>query len=182
MKRATEATDASAAMGTSAAGGAMAMARPPKSILTRMKIAASPERVWDGMMFYEQIDERPPVHLRLLLPLPIRSESSNSKVGDRVTCLYEGGHLVKCITQIDHGRRYAFEVVEQNLVVGGGLTLSGGCYALRELPDGGTELAVTTRYVSLRRPGWLWGPIEAAVCHMFHRHLLAAIRRKVQVR
>ncbi|MEO8753676.1 MAG: hypothetical protein ABI624_13470 [Casimicrobiaceae bacterium] len=173
-------TDAPVETATSAAGGATTMAIPPRSILTRMKFAASPERVWGEMMFYEQIEERPPLHLRLLLPLPIRSESTNSKVGDRVTCLYEGGHLVKRITQIDHASHYAFEVVEQNLAVGGGLTLAGGCYALRGLPAGGTEVAVTTRYVSPRRPGWLWRPVEAAVCHMFHRHLLAAIKRKVQ--
>ena len=156
MKRATEATDA-VVMDTSAAGEALAMTRPPRSILTRMKFAASPERVWGAMMFYEQIDERPPMHLRLLLPLPIRTESSNAKVGDRVTCLYEGGHLVKCITQIDHGRHYAFEVVEQNLVVGGGLRLSGGSYVLSELPDGGTEVAVTTRYLGVRRPRLVLG-------------------------
>jgi hypothetical protein len=181
MKRAMEATD-DAAADTSPAGDATAMSRPPRSILTRMKLAASPERVWGGMMFYEQIDERPPMHLRLLLPLPIRTESSNAKVGDRVTCLYEGGHLVKRITQIDHGRRYAFEVVEQNLVVGGGLRLSGGSYVLSEAPDGGTEVEVTTRYRCGRRPGWLWSPIEAAVCHLFHRHLLAAIGRKARAR
>jgi hypothetical protein len=145
-----------------------------------MKFAASPERVWGGLMFYEQIEERPPLHLRLLLPLPIRTECSKSKVGDDVRCSYEGGHLLKRITQIDRGRHYGFEVVEQNLAVGGGLMLSGGCYTLRGLPGGGTEVAVTTRYVSLRRLTWLWKPIEAAVCHMFHRHLLAAMRRRVE--
>jgi hypothetical protein len=62
------------------------------------------------------------------------------------------------------------------------LTLSGGCYTLRALPGRLTEVAVTTRYVSGKRPGWLWKPIEAAVCHLFHRHLLSAIRRKIEFR
>ena len=57
--------------------------------------------------------------------------------------------------------------------------LTGGGYTLRELPSGRTEVAVTTRYVSCRRPGWLWEPIEVTVCHVFHRHLLSAMRRKV---
>ena len=60
------------------------------------------------------------------------------------------------------------------------MTLSGGGYTLRELPGGHTEVAVTTRYWAGRRPGWLWKPIEATVCHMFHRYLLAAMRRKVE--
>ena len=59
--------------------------------------------------------------------------------------------------------------------------LSGGGYTLRELPDGRTEVAVMTRYVGGRRPGWFWKPVEAAVCHLFHRHLLAAMRRKVEM-
>jgi hypothetical protein len=157
-----------------------ANARPSTSIVTRMNFAASPERVWSGLMFYEQIEEPPPLHLRLLLPLPIRTDGAKSDVGDEAMCLYEGGYLRKRVTQIDIGRYYGFEVVEQNLAVGGGLNLSGGGYALRELPGRGTEVAVTTRYVSGKRPGWLWKPIEAAVCHLFHRHLLGAMRRKIE--
>jgi len=61
------------------------------------------------------------------------------------------------------------------------LVLSGGSYSLRERPDGRTEVAVTTRYTQGRRPAWFWRPVEAAVCHLFHRHLLAAVRRKVGV-
>jgi hypothetical protein len=156
-----------------------AVLRPPTSIRTRMKFAASSERVWRAILFYEQIGALPPLHLRLLLPVPIGTDSAKSNVGDEIRCLYKGGHLLKRLTRIDVGRHYGFEVVEQNLAVGGGLVLCGGCYTLRELPEGGTEVAATTRYTSPRRPGWLWKPIEVAVCHMFHRYLLDAMRRKV---
>jgi hypothetical protein len=158
------------------------MALPSTSIVTRMQFAASPERVWSGLMFYEQIEEPPPLHLRLLLPLPIGTDGSKSEVGDEATCLYQGGHLRKRVTQIDPCRHYGFEVVEQNLTVGGRLLLSGGCYTLHELPGRRTEVAVTTRYVGHKRPAWLWRPIEALVCHMFHRHLLAAMRRNAESR
>lgn len=161
--------------------GGRSGAQGATSILTRMAFAAPPERVWSGLMFYEQIDERPPLHLRLLLPVPIGTEKTKSTVGAHVRCSYEGGHLVKRITEIDPRRHYGFDVVEQTLAIGGGLTLSGGGYMLRELPGGHTEVAVTTRYTGGRRPGWFWKPIEAAVCHLFHRHLLAAMRRKVEV-
>ncbi len=150
------------------------------SIVTRMKFAASPERVWEGLMFYEQIAERPPLHLRVLLPRPIRTEGRKSEVGDEVRCLYESGFLLKRVTRIDRGRHYGFEVGEQNLSVGGGMRVSGGAYTLRELPDGSSEMALETRYVSPRRPRWLWQSIEAAICHTFHRHILTAIRRNVE--
>ena len=90
-----------------------------------MNFAASPEQVWGGLMFYEQIEEPPPLHLRLLLPMPIRTEGSKSAVGDEAMCLYEGGHLLKRVTQIDPCRHYGFEVVEQNLAVGGGMIAVG---------------------------------------------------------
>jgi hypothetical protein len=131
-------------------------------------------------MFYEQIGQRPPLHLRLLLPVPIRTESAKTNVGDEVRCLYEGGYLLKRITRIEPCRRYEFEVVEQNLAVGNGMSLAGGCYVFRAVGSGSTLVAVTTRYASPRRPPWLWRPIETAVCHLFHRHLLSAMRRQVE--
>ncbi len=163
-----------------APGGKDAPAHPPRSVVTRIRFAAAAEQVWDVLLYYEQIEERPPLLLRLLLPVPIRTEGSKAKVGDEARCSYEGGHLLKRVTHVDRGHHYGFEVVEQNLVLGGGLALTGGCYTLRELPEGSTEVAVTTRYTSNRRPRWLFLPIETAVCHLFHRHLLTAMRRRVK--
>ena len=96
-----------------------------------MIFAAPPERVWKGLVFYEELGGRPPWHLRLLLPVPIGTEGKVSAVGDEATCLYEGGHLLKRITRIEQGDLYEFEVAEQALSVGGGMRLSGGRYTLR---------------------------------------------------
>ena len=159
--------------------GGRAAERPTTTVVTRMNFAASPDEVWSGLMFYEEIASPPPLHLRLLLPVPIRTEGPKAVVGDETTCVYEKGHLLKRVTNIDAGRYYGFDVVEQNLTVGG-TALAGGCYSLRELPGRGTEVAITTRYRSPKWPGWLWKPIEATVCHLFHRHLLASMRRKIE--
>jgi len=171
-------SDAPAAECSSASCAASAAAAAGTSVRTRMRFASPPEKVWRGLMFYEQLDERPTLLLRLLLPVPVRTERSEAVVGQTVRCDYESGHLLKRVTQLDEGRHYGFEVVEQALDIGG-LRLSGGCYELARVPDGGTDVTVTTRYVGLRRPRWLWEPIEAAVCHAFHRHLLGAMRRAV---
>lgn len=152
------------------------------TVVTGLVVAASPARAWDGLMFYEQIAERPPLHLRLLLPVPIETIGDKARVGDEARCLYDRGHLIKRVSQVDVGERYAFDVVEQALVIGGGMTLSGGEYALRELAPGRVEIRVTTRYVSPRRPRWLWRPVEHAVCHSFHRHILRAMRRAIEGR
>ncbi len=151
-------------------------------VATPMTIAAPRARVWERLMFYEQLDQRPPLHLRLLLPVPIRTIGEKSHVGDEARCLYEGGHLIKRITAVEPGRVYAFDVIEQSLPVGGGMRLVGGEYRLDEQQSGVTVMTLSTRYVSARRPRWLWRSIEAAVCHSFHRHILRAIRRNVEAR
>jgi hypothetical protein len=148
------------------------------TVITPMTVAGSPSQVWRSLMFYEQIDAPPPLLLRLLLPRPLRTEGSKAAVGDQATCLYEGGHLLKRVTEIDKHRLYAFSVVEQQLALGRGILLTGGTYEMRALPDNRTELKVTTHYLSRHKPRWLAEPVERFVCHMFHRHLLRSIRRK----
>lgn len=161
-------------------GDARAAAVQRVSVVTRMIFAVPPDRVWQGLVFYEELGGRPPLHLRLLLPVPIRNEGKVSDVGDEATCLYEGGHLLKRITKIEKGDLYEFEVAEQALSVGGGMRLSGGRYTLRGLPDGQTEVAVETRYLSRKWPRWFWKPLEKMVCHWFHRYLLSTMRRQIE--
>ena len=161
-------------------GDSMAVAALPASVVTSMTFAASPADVWEGLLFYEEIGGRPPTHLRLLLPVPIRTEGKVSEVGGEAMCLYEGGHLLKRVTRIEPGQFYEFEVAEQALSVGGGMRLSGGRYTLRELADGLTEVAVETRYVSTKWPRWFWRPLERLVCHWFHRYLLSSMRRAIE--
>ena len=152
----------------------------PTSVVTRMTFAASPTQVWQGLVFYEDIQEPPPLHLRLLLPVPIGTEGRISKVGGAVKCLYEGGYLLKRVTRIERGKLYEFQVAEQALSVGRGMRLSGGRYSLRELADGRTEVALETQYVSTRWPRWFWKPLEGLVCRSFHRCLLSSMRRKIE--
>jgi hypothetical protein len=152
------------------------------TVTTRLSFASPIERVWEGLMFYEQLDERPPFYLRWLLPVPIRTEGRKSEVGDEALCLYEGGHLIKRVTQVEPGRLYAFAVIEQVLRVGGHMRLSNGSYELVAGRDGGTDVIAMTRYLSARRPRWLWRRIEARVCHLFHHHILRSMRAKIDER
>ncbi|HVV84110.1 MAG TPA: SRPBCC family protein [Kofleriaceae bacterium] len=161
----------------------LVQASPATAVVsTAISIKASAQAIWDRLLFYEQIDERPPWHLRLLLPVPIETIGKKKDVGDEARCVYEGGHLIKRVTHIDAPRRYAFEVAEQALVVGGGMRLSGGEYAIEELGGGRASLRITTRYTSPKRPRFVWRPLERAVCHSFHRHILRAMRRAIEVR
>lgn len=151
------------------------------SVVTHMKIEAATDQVWRSLVFYEGIDSAPPLYLRLLLPAPIRTEGAKSAVGDVATCLYQGGYILKRVTRVDVDRLYEFTVDQQHLPIGGGIQLAGGSYALRDVGPGRTDLAITTRYSSGHQPRWLVAPVEAAVCHVFHRHLLRAIKTKAEL-
>ena len=150
----------------------------PVTVVTSMNFALPVRQLWQSLLFYEQIVEPPPWYLRLLLPRPIRTEGNKSAIGDEALCLYEGGHLIKRVTRIEPNRCYEFAVVEQKLEFGSAIRLSGGSYELRESDGGLTQLSVVTHYTGGRHPRWLWRPLEAPFCHLFHRHLLVSIGRK----
>ncbi len=113
-------------------------------------------------MFYEQIERKPPVYLRLLLPIPIRTEGRKSEVGDVATCLYRGWPLAQAGYR-DRGEPSitSFEVVEQTRRLRpAAMRLSKGGYTLdRERADGGTDVSLETNYnvepqAALRSGGW----------------------------
>ena len=152
----------------------------PSSIFTRAIFKAAPARVWDSLLFYEEIEGPPPLLLRLLLPSPIRTEGEKSSVGSEAVCLYDRGHLIKRTTRIEERSLYEFEVLEQKLRLGGSMRLHGGRYALRSEREGETQVVLETRYTSTRWPRWFWRPVERFVCHLFHRFLLRTMQRRAE--
>jgi hypothetical protein len=145
------------------------------SVTTCQDFFAAADAVWDALMFYEEIAEDPPFVLRHFLPTPIGTQGCKSEVGSDVKCRYVGGHLLKRVTRIVRGQNYAFEVVEQNLALGR-IRLLGGDYTLHILSKDCTRVALATHYASLNRPRWVFGRLEAAVCHSFHHYILSAMR------
>lgn len=153
----------------------------PLSVTTRMTIAATPDLIFRLLMFYEEIGQSPPFFLRLLLPVPVGTKGSVSQVGDEVKCMYKRGeYLKKRITRIMPGEFYEFEVTRQMLTLRGNIRLSGGCFRLRELSYGKTEVSVKTRYYHTRRSPWYWILLERKVCQSFHRYLLGSIYQKIE--
>jgi hypothetical protein len=145
------------------------------SVTTYHDFFAAADAVWDALMFYEEIAEDRPFLLRHFLPIPIGTEGCKSEVGSDVKCRYVGGHLLKRVTRIVRRQNYAFEVVEQNLALGG-IRLLGGDYTLRMMAKDRTRVALATHYASPNCPRWLFGRLEAAVCHSFHHYILSAMR------
>jgi hypothetical protein len=127
-------------------------------------------------LFYEEVSAPPRFLLRWLLPVPLGTTGSKSIVGSEVKCLYTGGYLLKRVSAIVEMRRFAFDVIEQNLALRG-LRALGGEYRLDAVAPARTRVTLSTRYASPYRPDWVCARLESAVCHCFHRHLLNAMRQ-----
>jgi hypothetical protein len=151
------------------------------SVTTCQDFFAAADAVWDTLIFYEEIAEDRPFFLRYFLPIPIGTQGCKSEVGSDVKCQYATGHLLKRVTRIVRRRNYTFQVVEQHLDLGG-IRLLGGDYTLRTLSKDRTRVALATHYASPNSPRWLFGRVEAAVCHSFHRYILSGMRSNLGFR
>jgi hypothetical protein len=149
------------------------------TVRTELTMDATPQEAWEGLKFYEEVRHDPPWLARWLLPRPIRAEGPKAAVGDRVRCVYDEGYVVKQITRYEPGRRLAFRVVEQTLFPDE-LTLRDGSFELLPIAGGRTQVVLTTRYARRLSPTAEWGPIERAVLHSLHGHVLEGMRRQAE--
>ena len=145
------------------------------SVKTMVRFSASPEAVWQGMLFYEEVPHRPTPLLRMFLPLPLRTEGDKTRVGATIAYTYESGYLEKRITEVERPRLVRFEVLIQRLGIEACISMDGGSYVFRDVA-GGSELALMTAYRGHLRPRWLWRPLERYLAHRLHRHILDGMR------
>ncbi len=150
------------------------------TVRTELTVAATPDEAWRALTFYEDVRHEPPLLLKLALPKPIRSEGRKQRVGDKLHCVYDRGHINKRITALEKNRRLAFVVTDQHLHFEHDVKLLDGSFALEDAGDGKTRIVLTTRYEKQLRPIWIWDPIERKVIHTLHEHVLEGIRRKAK--
>jgi hypothetical protein len=146
-----------------------------EAVTTTLRLDRSVEQAWEGLRFYEDIPTRPSALLRILLPTPVRSEGQKVQPGGLVRCTYDGGRLTKRITTADPPHLLRFEVVEQQLGIEHCVSIAEGSYEFRQLGRG-CEVLLTTAYRGHLRPRFLWRPLERALAHAVHRHILEGMR------
>lgn len=157
---------------------AESLSRPQytEAIHTSRVIGAPPHRVWDALVFYEQIPQRRSLAALIGLPRPLYTIGEIGAVGDRKRCVYSSGHLVKLITEYLPGRLLRFDVVEQVGVEDRSIELLDGSFELAPLPNGTTRLTLTTRYRPLLQARPLWRPFERYFGTELHEHVLDAMQ------
>jgi hypothetical protein len=150
-----------------------------EAVGTSVHFDASPEIVWQGMLFYEEVPRRPMPLLRMFLPAPLRTQGEKTRVGAIIECTYDGGYLEKRITAAERARFVRFDVLVQRLGVEDCISMSGGSYEM-SAKGGGTELVLTTQYRGHIRPRWLLRPLERFLAHRLHRHILDGMRAALE--
>jgi hypothetical protein len=146
-----------------------------ESVETKTRFDASPESVWRGMLFYEEVPGRPMPLLRMFLPAPVRTQGEKTRVGAIIQCTYDHGYLEKRITAAQSARFVSFDVQVQELGVEDCISMNDGSYEIRGVGDQ-SEVTLTTRYRGHLRPRWLWRPFERFLAHRLHRHILEGMR------
>ena len=146
-----------------------------ETVETKVHFRATPEEVWKGMVFYEEVPQRPMPLLRLFLPTPVRTQGEKTRVGAIIECTYDPGYLEKRITAAEPARLVQFEILVQKLGVEDCISMQGGSY--RIAPDAtGTNVVLSTEYQGHLRPRWLFRPLEHFIAHRLHRHILEGMR------
>ncbi len=145
-----------------------------ESVTTRVHFKASPEAVWNHVMFYEEVPGRPPFILRTVLPHPLRAEGEKTRVGATVRCVYRRGDLIKRITSVEPPHRLQFEVMGQRLGIEGCIHTLGGSYQICGSADE-SDVVLTTNYLAFLRPRYLWRSLEALLVSQLHRHILRGV-------
>lgn len=145
-----------------------------ETVATRVHFHASPEAVWNHIMFYEEVPGRPPFLLRALFPHPVRTEGDKSRVGAMVRCVYKRGDLVKRITTVERPRFLQFDVIAQRLGIERCVLTLSGSYQIHASGDS-TDVVLITNYRAYLHPRFLWRPLEALLVKQLHCHILRGV-------
>ena len=151
---------------------------PRLTLVSHSTIAASAERVWNSLQFYEELVTPPPLLLRLFLPRPIPAPAGTQELGRETTLHYAGGHYARRVVRCDPPHSYEFEVIEQRLTQDRGVKLLYGAYAVRKVDADHTDLSITTVYSTRLGPRWLMQWLETMICRRLQHHLLAEIGKR----
>lgn len=147
------------------------------AVTTLARFEAPPGEVWEKMIFYEEVPNRPPLLLRIFLPSPVKTQASGKRVGATVECDYSRGSLVKRFTVLAPPNLVHFDVIEQELGLERCVRTVEGSYEIRA-DGGGSQVALTTKYRGHLRPRWLWRGLERLLAHQLHRHILVGMGAK----
>ena len=164
--------------------------RQPRQVLTEIEIDASPEDVWQTVVAFPPLREKPGGLFRWGVAYPIQARIDGSGVGAVRYCEFSTGAFVEPITVWNPPERLAFDVTEQPDPMTelspyrqihpphleGFLRTERGEFRLVRLPDGRTRLEGRTWYSIDMHPVHYWQVWCDQIIHAIHQRVLQHIK------
>jgi uncharacterized membrane protein YhaH (DUF805 family) len=165
---------------------------PTYEVVTSVDVAAPPAVVWNRVVKFDEIQERPAWYFRAGIAYPIRATIAGSGPGAIRRCEFSTGAFVEPITVWDEPRRLAFDVVEQPPPlrelsiyskvyaphINGYFSSSRGEFRLIPIAGGHTRLEGHTWYSVAVYPQGYWRATSEVLLHQIHLRVLRQVKRE----
>ena len=170
---------------------AMPLPAPLYTARTSIVVDAPPERVWQNVIAFRDIDETPEWYFRAGIAYPLRANIVGSGPGAKRYCVFTTGAFVEPIEIWDPPRQLKFSVTSnpppmrelspysdvRPAHLDGFLLSRGGQFELEPLPGGRTRLSGTTWYQHHLWPAAYWRLWSDAIIHRIHLRVLRHIAK-----
>jgi uncharacterized membrane protein YhaH (DUF805 family) len=161
------------------------------TVASTVEIAAPPETVWQHVIGFSKISERPEWYFRMGIACPSEARIHGEGVGARRECIFTTGKFIEPITAWDAPRRLAFDVRQQPVPMfeltpyrhihpphlDHAFRTSRGEFQLVALSNGETRLTGRTWYTLDIRPHAYWTIWSDWLVHRIHQRVLRHIKR-----
>lgn len=164
-----------------------------RSVVTSIKINASPQQVWKNVVAFPQLEEPKEFIFKTGIAYPINATIDGDGVGAVRHCNFSTGSFVEPITVWNEPQLLKFSVNEQpepmreisfydihpNHLHGYWVSKQGQ-FKLTRLPNGQTLLEGTTWYVNKIKPNLYWTIWSDYIVHKIHERVLEHIKHHAE--
>ena len=151
------------------------------TISDSIRIAATADRIWEALGWFESMDGAKPFLLQLgVLPVPRRCTLEGEGKGSVRTCYFDKGTITQEVTAWQKPSRMEFEITGDTLPGNQWLTFSKAGYELTG-EAGQIRVKRHTTIESRLWPRWYWEPIERLVARSEHEFVLQSLSQKLRL-
>lgn len=163
------------------------------SVVTSIEIAASPEKVWENVVEFPQLEKPKEFIFQTGISYPINAKIKGKGVGAIRYCNFTTGSFVEPITKWDEPNLLAFEVLEQPAPMKeisfwdidaphlhDYFVSKKGQFKLVRLKNGNTKLIGTTWYYNNIKPNLYWNIWSDYIVHQIHNRVLKHIKKNAE--
>jgi hypothetical protein len=173
---------------------AAALEMPRFVVRTSIDVKAPPEQVWQQVVAFAEIPPPTEMLFRAGIAYPIRAEITGHGAGAIRRCVFSTGPFLEPIEVWDEPRLLKFGVIASPAPLNemtpyghieprhlhGYFVSEEGQFLLTTLPDGGTRLEGTTRYLNALWPAAYWHIWSDYIIHRIHLRVLNHIKKAAE--